>query len=196
MTLKRREEFLRMIPKLTMNGENRQTLSSKIVYSNPFMRIREDDVIRPNGVRAPYFVLERGQFSIIIPLTKKNEIYLVGQYRYAVDFYSWEFPMGFVEGLKPLAIARQELKEETGLIAKKWDLLGKFHVAPGHSSQKAYVFVAQDLVEGEKEPEENEFLEVKKVSLNQVGEMIKKGKILDGPTIVAYHFLLGEVFIA
>lgn len=170
-----------------MSGRKWQRLSSKIVHQNPYMRLREDDVVRPNGVRAPYWVLEKGPFSIIIPLTEKDETYLVGQYRYAVSVYSWEFPMGFVKGREPLAMAKQELKEETGLTAKKWDLVGKFHVSPGYSGESAYVFLAKDLNQGEREPEENEILEVKKLSLSVVGAMIKKAEILDGPTIVAYH---------
>ena len=178
-----------------MNERKWKTLSSRIVYRNPFFRIREDDVVRPNGIRAPYFVLERESFSIIIPLTKRGETYLVGQYRYPVKKYSWEFPMGLVEGKSPLETAKIELREETGLRAGKFCQIGSFYVANGHSNQRAYVFVAQDLTEGEPEPEENEFLEIKKISLKEMGEMIKKGEILDGPTIVAYHFLEGYLNI-
>jgi len=173
-----------------MNGKKWKTLSSKIVYKNPFMKIREDEVIKPNGKASPFYVLDRfSPFSIIIPLEDDLKTYLVGQYRYSTKYYSWEFPMGGVINLSPLAIAKQELKEETGFSAKRWERLGKFQVSPGHASQEGFVFLAQDLKEGEPEPEENEFLEVKKMSIKKVGEMIKKGEILDGPTIIAYHLL-------
>lgn len=178
-----------MIPKLAMNGKDWKTLSSKIVYGNSFLRIREDDVVRPNGVRAPYYVLERQPFSIIIPLTKKDETYLVCQYRYPVKRYSWEFPMGNADGRSALETAKAELKEETGLKAKKYHQIGSFFVANGHSNQRAHVFIAQQLVEGKAEPEQNEFLEVKKMPIKKVGEMISKAEILDAPTIVAYHLL-------
>lgn len=167
-----------------------QTLGKKLVYKNPFMRMVEYDVVRPNGTRAPYYVLDRGApFAIIIPLSKTGKTYLVGQYRYASNFYSWEFPMGAVAGLTPLKMAKQELREETGLTAKKWQKIGQFYVANGHTNQEAFVFVACDLKQGEPEPEENEFLEIKKMPLERVGEWIRKGKIRDGPTITAYHFL-------
>lgn len=173
-----------------MSGKKWRMLSSKTVYKNPFMKIRKDKVVRPNGVAAPYYVLDRpSSFSIIIPLDKNLKTYLVGQYRYPTNFYSWEFPMGGVSGLSPLKMAKRELKEETGLLAKKWQKIGQFQVAPGHCSQEAFVFVACELKQGEPEPEENEFLEVKKMSIKRVGEMIAEGKILDGPTIVAYHLL-------
>ena len=173
-----------------MSGKQWETLSSKIAYKNPFMKIREDSVVRPNGKVAPFYVLDRfGPFSIIIPLENNLTTYLVGQYRYSTQYYSWEFPMGGVIGLSPLAIAKQELKEETGFSAKKWQQLGKFQVSPGHSSQLGFVFLAQDLKEGDPEPEENEFLEIKKMPIQKVDEMIKKQEILDGPTIIAYHFL-------
>lgn len=173
------------------------TLSKKREYTNPFMAIWRHEVIRDNGHRGPYYVLERDTagryFSIIIPLTKDLKTVLVGQYRYPVGYYSWEFPMGHAEGKDFLETAKIELREETGIEAATWEKIGSFFTAPGYSSEAAQVFVAKDISFGQKKISETEVLETKTVLISNVKEMIKKGRILDGPTIVAYHYL--EIYL-
>ncbi|HCM37558.1 MAG: NTP pyrophosphohydrolase [Candidatus Gottesmanbacteria bacterium GW2011_GWB1_43_11] len=170
-----------------------QTLSSKKVYSSPYLTVYEHDVIRPNNVRAPYYSIERRNFSVVIPLNDKKETYLVSQYRYPTSRYSWEFPMGSVVNKTPLEMAQQELGEETGITAKEWREIGSFYIANSISNQKVSVFVAQSLSLGKPHPEENELLEVQKISIKKVDMMIAQGKILDGPTICAFHLL--EVYL-
>ncbi|RJR15484.1 NUDIX hydrolase [Candidatus Microgenomates bacterium] len=166
-----------------------KTVGKKLAYENPFMAIWEYDVVRPNGKRAPYYVLTRHPFSVIIPLTPDHQTYLVGQYRFAISQYSWEFPMGSVTGKDPLAMAKQELKEETGFIAKTWEEIGSYAVAPGHASQRTHVFIARDLTEGVAEPEEYEFLQLKKLPFTELETMIAKGEIVDGVTLTAVLLL-------
>ena len=129
-------------------------VGKKREYKNPFMEIWRHEVIRSNGYKGPYYVLERGiagrYFSIVIPLAKDLKTILVGQYRYPVGYYSWEFPMGHAEGLDFLETARIELKEETGIEAVSWKKIGRFFTAPGHSSEIAEVFVAKDLSPSQK----------------------------------------------
>lgn len=172
------------------SGHGFKILSSKQDYKNPFFKIVKHDVVRPNGVKEPYWTVSRNSdFSIIIPIFPDNSTMLVGQFRIPVGEYSWEFPMGQVLGKNPIDTAKQELKEETGISAKKWKLIGHYFLAPGHHEQQVDVYIAKNLTIGISEPEENEFLETKKVKISDVGKMIKDGKIKDGPTIVAYHFL-------
>ncbi len=171
-----------------------KTYSSEVVHQNPFMKLVKHDVERPNGYRSPYFVLERPGFSIIIPILKNKRTILVGQYRYTVNYYSWEFPMGSVKGKKPIDVARQELVEETGYLTNKIYFIGKFYVAPGYANQSASVLIASDLYKGKMQPEIGEILQVKQVSLTKIGEMIARQEILDGPTICAYHLL--EVYLS
>lgn len=166
-----------------------EKLGSKVIYENPFIKLHEDTVRRTNGKIAPYYVLEKYQMAVTIPLTDDGYSYLVGQYRYAPRFYSWEFPMGSVEGKKPHEIAQIELKEETGLTAQDWRGIGTFYVAPGILNQKAYVFVARILSTGKATPSSGEFLKVKKAPLAYVHKLINEGVIQDGPTICAYHLL-------
>lgn len=162
-------------------------------YKNPFMEVWKYEVVRPNGFTGPYYVLKRDSkdvgFSIIIPLSNKSTVYIVGQYRFPVSYYSWEFPMGRVLGKNALEGAKIELMQEVGLLAKNWEKIGMFYTAPGHSSEKATIFIARDFTIGENKPERGEILKIKEVTINEIGDMIDKGEILDGPTIVAYHLL-------
>jgi 8-oxo-dGTP pyrophosphatase MutT (NUDIX family) len=172
-----------------MNSADWITEKSEVEYENPYMRVVRYEVVRTNGFKGPYYVLERTPFSVIIPMTPNLETYLVRQYRYPIQRYSWEFPMGAVAGKEALATAMQELKEETGLTAAQWDLIGQYAIAPGHNNQITKLYLARDLQVGEAQPEEGEFLDVEKVAVSKVGEMIADGEIIDGPTICAFHFL-------
>ena len=175
---------------MVKSGHGFKVISSKEEYENPFFKIIKHKVKRPNGSTSPYWTVSRySDFSIIIPMFKDESTLLVGQYRLPVGEYSWEFPMGQVLGKNPIETAKQELKEETGLTADKWEKIAHYFLAPGHHEQEVDIYLAKNLTQGKSEPEENEFLETKKVKIKEVGEMIKDGKIKDGPTIVAYHFL-------
>lgn len=170
--------------------KNFKTVSSKIEFSNSYMTVYKNDVMRPDGQVKPYWILERhGDFSIIIPLFSDMTTILVGQYRLPARYYSWEFPMGFVSNVQPLEMAKQELLEETGYKALKWEKVGYFYLANAWYTGGAHVYVAKDLIEGKPQPEEGEFLRTKKVSISDVRKMINQGKIKDGPTISAYYFL-------
>ena len=161
-------------------------IKTTVDYKNPRMKILKSEAIFPDKRIKEYFVLDRyGDFSVVIPLFPDLSTMLVGQYRLPVDAYSWEFPMGSVKGKSPLQMAKQELREETGIRAKKFRKLGEFYVAPGYSNQKVHIYIATGLSRGEPDPEPFEILEVKKVPLEDVKTMIKDGTIKDGPTILA-----------
>ena len=172
---------------------NWNTLDSKVIHDNPFMKVWKYDVERPDGSRASYYVLDRkSPFSIIIPCTEDGSTYLVGQYRFASRYFSWEFPMGSVIGKTPLEMAKQELWEETGMTATIWKEIGSFFVGHGHTNQVAYIYTAHGLTQGKKQPEAGEFLTTKKVLIDEVGKRIAQGKILDGPTIAAYQLFIAS----
>jgi ADP-ribose pyrophosphatase len=114
---------------------------------------------------------------------------LVGQYRYAVDYFSWEFPMGHAENLGINEAALAELQQETGLIAKKIEEIGTFHPAPSHLTQVGHIFVATEYESGEKELEPSEIgMQDKWVTLSELKKMIKDGTIKDGPTLTSLKF--------
>lgn len=175
---------------MVKSGHGFEVISSKEEYENPFFKVIKHDVKRPDGARKPYWTVSRhSDFSVIVPIFPDKTTILVGQYRLPVGEYSWEFPMGQVLGEGSLSMAKQELKEETGITADKWDKIGHYYLAPGHHEQQVHLFIAKDLTEGESKPDDSEFLETQRIKISKVGEMIKSGKIKDGPTIVAYHYL-------
>lgn len=173
-----------------MGDSNLKILSQKVDYTSPHMDIIRYEVEDSKGKIKPYWALDRkNDFSVVIPIFPDNTTVLVGQFRLPINEYSWEFAMGTVDNATPEATAEQELREETGITAKKMQKIGQFFLAPGISSQIGHVFLAKDLTVGEPEPEEDENLITKKVSIQKVGVMIKNQEIKDGPTIIAWQFL-------
>ncbi len=107
-------------------------LSTRVVYRNPWMTVREDEIERDNGARGIYGVVEKCDSAIILPIDG-NCVYLVEQFRYPIGEKSLEFPQGSLEteGIDPAEIARKELQGETGLVAEKLECLGEIHIACG-----------------------------------------------------------------
>lgn len=160
-----------------------ERLSSTTVYKNKYFKVKEDEVIRPDKKKGEYFVIEHPTSVMIVPLTNKNEVYLVGLYRYTTNSFSWEIPGGACDGQKPIAAAKRELKEETGLIAKKWKVLGFHQPLNGSTRKTIYTVLAKNVSQTNKNKQlEEGITEMKKVPFKKVLRMIKNGKILDGET--------------
>lgn len=163
--------------------------SSKEVYKNKWMRVTEDKVVTEFGNELTWGVIRKEPFVLVIPWDGKA-FTLVGQYRYPVDFYSWEFPCGHTEGKDVEESAKEELKEETGLVAEKIELLANYHLAPGYQTQVGYVFLARGLrfVKVNREGAEKG-MKVRKVTIDEFENMIQNGEIKDGVTLAAYTLL-------
>lgn len=171
-----------------------QTLSSKVIYTNPWIRVREDNVITPRGEAGIYGVVEAKPALGIVPLTEDLYTYLVGQYRYTPDSYSWEIPEGGAEnGENLLAGAQRELLEETGLNASKWIELGELYTSNCFTNKRAHIFVAEDLTQGEAQPDPTEELEVLKLPFMEAWQMVLDQEIKDSLAITGlmrtYHLL-------
>jgi len=165
-------------------------LDSKFIYKNPWINVREDSVIRPDGKPGIYGVVETRKATGVVAINEHKEIYLVGQFRYTMDQYSWEIPEGGAEeGESPIDAIKRELAEEAGVAANKWTELGsEIHLSNCHSSERAYIFLAEDLKELESNsPEGTEDLQVKKVPFNEAIRMIENGEINDAITIIALY---------
>jgi 8-oxo-dGTP pyrophosphatase MutT (NUDIX family) len=164
-----------------------KTLSTREVYHNPWIRVREDQVTRPDGKPGIYGVVETRIATGVVPITADQHTYLVGQYRYPVNQYSWEIPEGGTEvGEDPLDAIKRELLEEAGLVAASWEPLGEeIHLSNCWSAEKARMYVARDLTEGKSAPEGTELLQVKKVPLKKAIAMVDSGEIKDTISIVA-----------
>ncbi len=163
-----------------------RTVSSKQVYDNPWIVVREDRVIRPDGEPGIYGVVHFKNVAVGILPVEEDHIYLVGQYRYPLDLYSWEIPEGGCpEGEEPLHAAQRELREETGLDAKHWRMLGEAYLSNSVADEYAVWFVATELVPGEQSPEGTEALNVRRLPLREALKMTQSGQITDALSLLA-----------
>jgi len=159
----------------------------KPVYDNPWINVTEYDVINPSGGMGIYGKVHFKNLAIgIIPLDKSLNIWLVGQYRFSLNQYSWEIPEGGgLLDLDPLDSAKRELLEETGLLANQWDLLLKMHLSNSVTDELAIIYMARDLEQHNPEPEETEQLIIKKLPFDEAYRMVEEGTITDSITVVA-----------
>jgi ADP-ribose pyrophosphatase len=163
-------------------------LSSRVVYRNPWMTVREDEVERDNGQRGLYGLVEKHDSAVILPIDA-DHIYLVEQFRYSIGRRSLELPQGSLElpGLEPDAIARQELLQETGIVADNLEMLGAFNIAVGYSNQRDYAFLATGLTLGPQNPDREEHdLVLHRVSLDEFQVKIRSNEIDDAQTLAAW----------
>ncbi len=161
------------------------TLSTKHIYENPWLSLREDQVINPKGGRGIYGVVDFKNMAIgVVPIDAEGNTYLVGQYRYPLNEYSWEIPEGGgPHGIDALESAKRELKEETGFTAANWINIGRIHTSNSVTSESGYLFLAQDLTAGDMEHEETEDLIIKKVPFTEAVRMVMAGEITDALSI-------------
>lgn len=163
-----------------------KTLSSEVKYENPWISVREDQVIRPDGEPGIYGVVDCRIATGVLALTEENELYLVGQYRYPLHCYSWEIIEGGAElDEDPMEACKRELQEEAGLVAAHWEPLGhELHLTNCHSSEKGFLYVARGLMHVGDNPEGTEQLQVKKVPWRQAVDMVMRGEITDAFSIM------------
>ncbi len=176
-----------------MNESNPwRRLDSRVVYTNPWMSVREDRVIRPDGKPGIYGVVQTRIATGVVALTPQLDLYLVGQYRYPTDVYSWEIVQGGTdEGEDPLHACQRELQEEAGLVAKSWRSLGgEVHLSNCISSEIGFIFLAEDLTHTSAAPDGTEVLQVKIVPIRDAVRMATSGEIVDAVSVIG--ILLAE----
>jgi ADP-ribose pyrophosphatase len=157
------------------------TKKTILVYENPWIKVEENLIINPAGKDGIYGTVHfKNRAMAIIPFDKNGDTWLVGQFRYALNEYSWEIPMGGgLIGSDFLESAKRELKEETGLMADKWTELLKIHTSNSVTDEVGVVYLAEDLTQGETEFEETEILQIRKLPFKEALEMVMSGEITD-----------------
>jgi 8-oxo-dGTP pyrophosphatase MutT (NUDIX family) len=168
------------------------TLSSREVYRNHWMRVREDEILRSNGVEGIYGVVEKHDAAIIVPIDG-DRIWLVEQFRYTIQERALELPQGGweIEIESPESLARGELREETGLEAAEMIRLGELWVSYGFARQKQHVFLATGLTQTSRKPDaEEQDMTVRSVSIAEFEGMMLSSAIRDNCTLSAWALYL------
>lgn len=166
-----------------------KTLESENMYESAWILVKKHQVLNPARNPAIYSTIHFKNKAIgVIPLDENYQTWIVGQYRYPTNCYSWEIPEGGGNLNVPyVESAARELLEETGIKAEKYTEIMRMHLSNSASDEEAIVFVAQNLSFHEAEPEETEVLQVKKIHFSELFKMVHEGKITDAITIAAVY---------
>jgi 8-oxo-dGTP pyrophosphatase MutT (NUDIX family) len=162
-------------------------LAEQTVYDNPWIRVTAYDVLNPSGGKGIYGKVHFKNLAIgVIPIDEDWNTWLVGQYRFVLNAYSWEMPEGGGPlGIDPLESAQRELLEETGLVAEEWTEIQRLHLSNSVSDELSILYLARNFTQQAPAPEETEQLVVRKVPFDEVCRMVEEGKITDAMTVTA-----------
>ncbi len=162
-----------------------QRLGSRLAHANPWFRVRHDRVLRPDGREGDWYVVEAAANAGAVAVDATGAVWLVGEWAYPVEAFSWAIPSGGVEGGEtPLAAARRELREETGLEAARWEPLGSFYLSQGLTTQVSHLYLATKLRQGPAAPEGTEALRLARVPLERAWARACAGELRDSVTLV------------
>jgi ADP-ribose pyrophosphatase len=169
-----------------MNLEEKQ-LKADYLYKGRIINLRRDEALLPNGNTALREVVEHPGGVCVAALTDEDEVLMVKQYRYPYSEVIMEIPAGKRDNQdeEPLKCGMRELKEETGAEAEKFIFLGELYPTPGYCGEIIWLYAATGLTFGEQQPDEDEFLSVEKIPLQEAIEMIMSGEIKDAKTQTA-----------
>lgn len=168
-----------------MNLEEKR-ISSEYKFKGKIINLRLDDALLPNGETAKREIVEHNGGVCVVPLTDKNEVLMVRQFRYPYMEIIKEIPAGKRDGNEePLACGIRELKEETGCTADSFIFLGELYPTPGYCGEIIYMFLAKGLSYGETDPDDDEFLEIEKIPIDDLINEIMNGNIKDAKTQTA-----------
>ena len=164
-----------------------QITSQREVYDNPWIQLTEYQVINPSGKPGIYGKVHFKNLALgVIALDDELNTYLVGQYRFTIDQYTWEMPEGGgPHGIEALASIKRELLEETGLKASRWTELQRIHLSNSVSDELGIIYLARGLQQFEAQPEETEQLTVRKLPFEEVYQMVINSQITDSLTVAA-----------
>lgn len=166
-------------------------LSGEVKYENPWIIVEEHQVLNPAGNPGIYGKVHFKNIAVgIIPIDEEGNTWIVGQYRYPLNEYSWEIiEGGSKKGSDPLESAKRELLEESGIVAEEWELLAKAHTSNSVTDEIGMIYIARKLSFKEAIPEETEQLQIKKIPIKELIQMAMEGKITDSLSLVGIYKL-------
>jgi ADP-ribose pyrophosphatase len=174
-------------------AEGWEHLGSKKLMETAYFSLRSDRLRLPDGgVKDPYYVIERPDAAITFPITERNEVVLVRQYRPPIRMMELGLPAGLIEeGEGPEVAARRELAEETGFTGGEWELLGSLASSPSLKDNWAYLFLARGVEEtAAPDPDEHELVEVVKAPVEDLRDLVRSGKIVSSSGVAAVMLAL------
>lgn len=171
--------------------QSRRTVASQQIYDGRAIKVRVDTVLTSSGKKTTREIVEHVDCIVAVPLDENNNVIMVRQYREAVGKNLLELPAGGIEyGEQPLDTVRRELREEIGYLPQKIDKIGGFYPSPGYTNEFLYLYLATKLIAEKLEAEDSEEIEVVKVPLQNVTDMIAKGEICDAKTIIGLQTVI------
>lgn len=166
-----------------------KTIASKDIYQGRILNLRVDRVALPDGSESTREIIEHSGAVAIVAIDEDKNVWMVKQYRKAVEEVLMEIPAGTLEkGEEPLACAKRELAEETGLIAENWQHIVSYYSAPGFVTEKLHLYLATGLNQGDTNPGRDEFLYTIKMPLTDAYKAIFAGQIQDGKSIIGIQY--------
>ena len=161
-----------------------ETVSSTVVFDGCLVRVRIDTVKTGDGRESTREIVEHGDCIAVVTVDAEDNVLLVRQFRKPLEKELLEIPAGGIElGEDPEDAVRRELREETGYLPRKVELLGGFYAAPGYCTEYLYLYLATDLVPSALIAEDTEGIELVRVPVDRVAELIDSGAICDGKSI-------------
>ena len=178
------------------NFEEKQ-ISSELIFDGKVVHLYCDKIELPNGKEGIREYVKHIGAVCVLPITKEGEAVLVRQYRYAIGRMLLEIPAGKLDSKDedPEDAVRRELREETGAISGKLTYMGKYFSSPAILDECIHMYLAEELEFGETDPDDDEFLEIVKMPLTELAEMIDRGEIIDGKTqalVMRAIYMLGN----
>jgi ADP-ribose pyrophosphatase len=184
------------MPKSSTPKTKARVLSSEVAYRGPACWVSTDEIIEPAGIRVRRDIVHHSGSVVILAIEESGseiKVLLERQYRHAAQQFLWELPAGRIDkGENELKAAKRELLEETGFAASSWKRILKFYVSPGFVAETMSIFLATGLRPGTAQPEDDEVIEVRFVSLAEALQMVLSGKIKDAKTISGVFWLSHE----
>lgn len=163
-----------------------KTVKENLLYKGRIITVRCDDIELPNGKPSKREVVVHNGGVGVVPLTDDGCVLLVNQYRYPYKSEVLEIPAGKMNpGEDPFVCGKRELKEETGAQAEEYADLGKLYPSPGYTNEIIYMYLAKGLTYGKQQPDEDEFLDIVKMPLEEAVGLVMSGKIPDSKTQIA-----------